>query len=516
MARTFRKTRKGAPMSRGAAGMSACATILFMATTLAFGASDMRVVDAVKSHDAEALRSLVRDHADVNAPEPDGTTALHWAAHANEIETVETLLRAGANAKIANRYGVTPLSEAATNGSAALVEALLKAGADPNTLTTERGETVLMTASRAGNAAAAKVLLDRGADANAKEAFRGQTALMWAAAENHADVVKLLLAHGADAKVHSSDRDTTPPKLMAGTPAAPISRGGLTALVFAARQGSIDAAKALLDGGADINEGDADGHTPLLIAILNNHDDLAQVLIDKGADVNMADKDGRAPLFTAVEQHDVDWSDRPFVKETDRLSSFDIIKSLIEHKATVNAQLTAAPIIKKAAQDNADRTIAAGGTAFMRAARSGDVEVMQYLLDHGADPKLSNKDGANALMLAAGLGYTDANRSTEPEALAAVKMCLGLGFEVNAATDKGETAMHGAARRGADSIIQYLAEKGANISAANKQGLTPFDLAMGKGGGAAGRQPPKEKTAALIKKLGGSEGVEVTQIAKAE
>lgn len=479
-------------------------------------AADTRVVDAVKGHDAEALRSLVKEHADADAPEPDGTTALEWAAHENDLQMVEILLRAGASAKTANRYGVTPLSEAATYGSAPLVEALLKAGADPNTLTTGRGETVLMTASRAGNADAVKALLEHGADVNAKESFRGQTALMWAAAENHADVVKLLISHGADPKVHSSDRDTTPPKLMAGTPAAPISRGGLTALVFAARQGSIDAAEALLEGGADIDEGDADGHTPLLISILNNHDDLAQILIGKGANVNAADKDGRTPLFTAVDQHDIDWSDRPFVKETDKLSSFDIIKSLVEHGAKVNAQLTSASIIKKAAQDTPDRTISTGGTAFMRAARSGDVEVMQYLLDHGADPKLTNKDGANALMLAAGLGYTDANRSTEPEALAAVKMCMGLGFDVNAATDKGETAMHGAAKRGADSIIQYLAEKGANVNAANKQGLTPFDIAMGKGGGAAGRQPPKEKTAELIKKLGGSEGNEVTQIAKAE
>lgn len=481
-----------------------------------FASIDTRVVDAVKSHNPEAVRSLVKEHADVNAPEPDGTTALHWAAHANDLDSVEILLRAGANPKTANRYGVTPLSEAATYGKAALVEALLKAGADPNTLTTERGETVLMTASRAGNADAVRVLLDHGADPNAKESFRGQTALMWAAAENHADVVKLLLAKGADPKVRSSDRDTTPPKLMAGTPAAPISKGGLTALVFAARQGSIEAAKVLLESGADINQADADGHTPLIIAILNNHDDLAQMLIDRGADVNAPDKDGRTPLFTAVDQHDVDWSDRPFVKELDKLSSLDIIKSLVDHKANVNAQLTAAPVIKKAAQDNADRTIAAGGTAFMRAARSGDVEVMQYLLDHGADPKLSNKDGANALMLAAGLGYTDANRSTEPQALDAVKLCVTLGFDVNAATDKGETALHGAARRGADTIIQYLAGQGAKINAANKQGLTPFDLAMGKGGGAAARQPPKEKTAALIEKLGGTPGVEVTQVARAE
>jgi len=479
-------------------------------------AADTRLVDAVKNHDKEAVRALLKEHADVNAPQEDGTSALQWAAHNNDLESTQMLLKAGADAKAASRYGVTPLSEAATHGSGALVEALLKAGADVNTFTTEKGETVLMTASRAGNVEAVKALLEQGADANAKERFRGQTALMWAAAENHPEVIRLLIAHGADAKVRSSDRDTTPPKLMAGTPAAPISRGGLTALVFAARQGSMEAAKALLDAGADINQGDADGNNPLLIAILNNHDELAMMLIDRGADVNAVNKDGRSPIFAAVDAHDVDWSDRPLVKEADKVSSLDVIRALIDHKANVNAQLTAVSIIKKAAQDNADRTLGVGATAFMRAARSGDVEVMKLLLDYGADTKLATKDGVTALSVAAGLGYTDANRGTEPQALEAVKLCFSLGLDVNAATDKGETAMHGAAGRGANSIIQYLADKGGKINASNKRGLTPYDLAMGKGGGAAGRQPPKEATAALIEKLGGSAGQEVVAVAKGE
>src|SRR3984957_90659 len=492
--------------------------LLILAALSAVGmlATDTRLVDAVKNHDKDAVRVLLKEHVDVNMPEADGTSALHWAAHSNDLETTQLLLRAGANAKATSRYGVTPLSEAASYGGAALVEALLKAGADANTLTTEKGETVLMTASRAGNAGAVKVLLEHGADANAKESFRGQTSLMWAAAENHPEVLKLLIAHGADPKIRSSDRDTTPPKLRAGTPAAPISKGGLTALIFAARQGSIESARTLIEAGADINQGDADGNNPLLIAVLNNHDELALILIEKGADVNAANKDGRSPLFAAVDAHDVDWSDRPLVKETDKVSSLDVIKSLIDHKANVNVQLTAVSVIKKAAQDNADRTLGIGATPFMRAARSGDVEVMRLLLDHGADPKLASKDGVTALTIAAGLGYTDANRGTEPQALEAVKLCVSLGLDVNAATDKGETALHGAARRGANTIIQYLVDNGGKIGAANKQGLTPFDLAMGKGGGAAGRQPPKEQTAALIQKLGGTAGVEITQVAKAE
>jgi len=478
--------------------------------------TDTRLVDAVRNHDKEAVRSLLKAHADVNMPEADGTSALHWAAHSNDLETAQLLLRAGANAKTASRYGVTPLSEAATYGSGELVEALLKAGADVNTLTTERGETVLMTASRAGNTAAVKVLLVHGADANAKESFRGQTSLMWAAAENHPDIVKLLVAHGADPKLRSNDRDTTPPKLMAGTPAAPISRGGLTALVFAARQGSIESSKALIDAGAGINDGDADGNNPLLIAILNNHDELAQMLIERGADVNAVNKDGRSPLFTAVDAHDVDWSDRPLVKETDKVSSMDVIKSLLDHKANVNVQLTAVSIIKKAAQDSADRTLGVGATSFMRAARSGDVEVMKLLLDHGADPKLANKDGVTALSVAAGMGYTDSNRGTEPQALDAVKLCVSLGLDVNAGTDKGETPLHGASRRGANTIIQYLADNGAKINAGNKQGITPLDIAMGKGapGGAPGL--PKDQTMALIKQLGGTPGKEVKEIATAE
>ncbi len=474
------------------------------------------LVDAAKNQDFESVRALLKQHVDVNAPEADGTTALHWAAHWGNLETVDALLREGANATALNRYGATPLSEAVRIGGAPLIESLLKAGADPNTFTTAQAETVLMKASREGNVEAVKVLLDHGAEVNAKENFRGQTALMWAAAEGHADIVSMLAAHGAELNLRSYDRDTALPKMAAGTPAAPIARGGLTALLFAARQGEMESVKALLDAKADINAVDSDGNNALTLAILNTHYDLTQMLIDRGADPNAAAKNGRTALYSAVEMHDVDWSPRPAHKETDKTTSMDIIKSLIDHKANVNAQLTAPAPIEKHAQDMGDKSMGAGTTPFTRAARSADVELMHYLLNHGADPKLVGKDNQTALMVASGVAWNDHIKGTEAEALEAVKLCVSLGLDVNAATDKGETALHGAAHRGSDLIAKYLIDNGANVKARNKRGFTALDLAMGKGGYNGGPGPVHETTAAIIRQAGGENGQEIKETAKAE
>jgi uncharacterized protein len=474
------------------------------------------LVDAVKNQDAEAVRTLLKQHVDVNAPEADGTTALHWAAHWGDLETVDALLREGANPTALNRYGATPLSEAVRIGGGPLIEKLLKAGADPNTLTTAQAETVLMKASREGNLEAVKVLVAHDADVNAKENFRGQTALMWAAAEGHAEIVSLLAMHGAELNVRSYDRDTSLPKMAAGTPAAPIARGGLTALLFAARQGQIDSVKALLAAKADINALDSDGNNALTLAILNTHYDLTQLLIERGADVNIAAKNGRTALYSAVEMHDVDWSPRPAHKETDQATSMDVIHALLDHKANVNAQLTAPAPIEKHAQDMGDKTMGAGTTPFTRAARSADVELMHLLLDKGADPKLVGKDNQTALMVASGVAWTDHIKGTEAQALEAVKLCVSLGLDVNAATDKGETALHGAAHRGADSIAKFLVEKGANVNAHNKRGFTPLDLAMGKGGYNGAPGPVYEKIAAIIREAGGQPGQEIKETAKAE
>jgi len=495
-----------------------CVAALLSAAGYAATSGTPSLAEAAKNQDRDGVRTLLKQGGvDVNRAEPDGTTALDWVAHWNDAELADLLLHAGADVRASNRYGVTPLSEAVAAGSRALVESLLKAGADPNTPVGTLGETVLMTAARTGNVEAVKALLEHGADVDAREGFRGQTALMWAAAEGHPEVIRVLAGHGADLNVRSFDRDTTPPKLMAGTPAAPISRGGLTALLFAARQGQIEAAKALLDAKTDVNQVDSDGNNGLILALLNHHYDLAQLLLDRSADPNLANtRDGRTALYTAVEVHDADWSPRPARRETDKLTSFDLIRALLDRGAKVNVTLTAAAPIVKLAQDTGDRTLAAGATPFMRAARSADVEAMHLLLEKGADPNLANKDGLNALMLAAGNGWSDKIRGTEAQALEAVRLCVELGLDVNAATDKGDTALHGAAGRGADTIAKFLVDKGASVNAANKRGLTPLDIAMGKGGPPGSPRDAHESTAALLKKLGGTPGKEVKQTAEAK
>ncbi len=491
-------------------------TALLSVAAYAATAGNTVLVDAVKNQDADAVRTLLKQHVDVNAPEADGTTALHWAAHWGDLETVDALLKEGANISALNRYGATPISEAVRIGSEELINKLLQAGADPNTLVTSQAETVLMKAARDGNLGAVKALIEHGADVNAKENFRGQTALMWAAAEGHPDMVKMLAAHGAELDLRSYDRDTTIPKMAAGSPAAPIARGGLTALLFAVRQGETETVKTLLDAKADINAVDSDGNNALVLAILNTHYDLAKYLIERGEDVNIAAKNGRTALYSAVEMHDMDWSPRPVHKEVDQATSMDIIRALIDHKANVNAQLTAPAPVQKHAQDLGDKDTGAGTTPFTRAARSADLELMHVLLDHGADPKLVGKDNKTALLMAAGVNWNDHIRGTDAEALEAVKLCVSLGLDVNAVSEKGDTALHGAAHRGADAIANFLIEKGADVNAHNKRGFTPLDLAMGKGGYMGAMGPVHENIAEMLLLAGGQEGKEIKEVAKAE
>jgi uncharacterized protein len=468
-------------------------------------AATLSAADAAQNQNRDALRALISQHANLNEQQADGTTALQWAAHWNDVDSVKLLLAAGANPKLANRYGVTPLSEAAAQGNAAIIEALLRAGADANSLTTPDGETVLMTAARSGNLESVKALLDHGANVNAKENYRGQTALMWAAAERHPAVVKLLLEHGADWKILSVSRETAIPKLSAASSVTPFARGGLTALHFAAREGDVETGRVMLDAGVDVNIVDADNTTPLVVSILNKHYTFAKYLLDHGADPNILDAHGRAALYALLDMRNQDYSALPSRKENDPLPSLDLMQALLDRHANPNTQLTK-NLPGRSGMDSGDITLDQGATPLMRAARSGDHAALRILLDHGADPKLTTKDGNTAFLFAAGVGYRDKNtRGSESDALEGLKALRALGLDLNQVNAKGETALHGAAGRGADTIVKYLIDQGAQLNAPTERGLTPLDYAMGKN--VLGQLPvPHDSTVELLRKLGAEEG----------
>jgi ankyrin repeat protein len=473
---------------------SLCATFAVLAVS-AFAAPN-GLTDAVKNQDGAALRSLLKQKVDVNAADPDGMTPLIWAAHNDDLDAVKLLLAAGANAKAANRYDITALSEAANAGNGAMIELLVKAGADVNAPFGE-GETPLMTASRTGSVAGVKALLAAGAKVNATDKYRGQTALMWAVSENHADVAKLLIAAGADVNVRSTLYDFSFRKVAAGGTQAVYSRGGLTALLLAARQGATESAKVLLDAGADINLTEQDyGFTPLLEAIYNDHYDFAAFLVDRKASL----KEGA--LFLAVEMRNLDYQgNRPRKAVTDKLDELGFINYLLEHGADPNGVMTVR-IPPRASQNAA--IVPHGNTPFLRAARSADLETMKLLIAHGADPNKASEDHNTPIIAAgAGMGIRFQGGEDKPEAdfVECMKLLVASGADVNAANDRGDTAMHGAASRGADTIVQFLADHGAKMNVKNKQNRTPYDVAMGIGGvnNTGGIAHPT--TGALIKRL---------------
>ena len=456
-----------------------------------FGGDEPKLVEAVKAGNHDAIRVLLRRPAAVNTPEADGTTALHWAVRADDLEIVQWLLRAGANARASNRYGVTPLSLAALNGDAVIVEALLKAGADPEARLAE-DQTVLMAAARSGNADVLKVLLAHGANVNAKERVLGETALMWAALENHPDTIKLLVEHGADINAHSDV--TTFPKFKFGdgivARATSLPRGDWTPLMYAARQGAVDAARALADAGADLNLADPNGTDALVLAIINAHFDLARLLVDKGADPNVAEVTGMAALYAAVDMHTLaETVGRPNPKPHDALDSPDIVKALLAHGAKPNARLKS-PILDRIHNDgNSDPTLGDGATPLMRAAKQADVAVMRLLLDNGADVNLATQKGMTPLMFAASRagGFRgSASQGSEQNAVNAIALCVERGAQINAADESGQTALHLAAASAEESVVRLLAAHGANLFAKDQQGRTPLDAALA-GGGRGGR-----------------------------
>jgi ankyrin repeat protein len=461
------------------------------------------LIAAAKRGERDVVRSLVSRRADVNVREADGTTALHWAVRADDRETVALLIRAGADVRAANQYGITPLWQAAVNGNAAVIEALLAAGADPNAALPS-GETPLLVAAHTGKVDAVKALVARGADIHAKENLFGQTALMLAAAENHADVARLLIEVGADVKARSTENKSKPFAL-----SNPF-RGGFTPLHFAARHGSIDAARVLLAQGAELNAREPEGISPLLLAIFNGHYDFAAILIERGADVNLADESGRTPLYQAIDMRRLEFiAGRPAPEWTDKLDTLDMVKLLLARGADPNAKLTKRQPARKAASPT-DAWLIEGTTPFLKAAKNADVPVLRVLLEHGADPYAeAPRLRASALMFAAGVGWRELSSiAPEKEALEAVRLLWELGgYKIDAVTSNtGQTALHGAASRGAVSIIEYLAAQGADLYVKDKREMTALDeagpVAEGGSGGSGGvKHPARPEAQALLQRL---------------
>ncbi len=433
------------------------------AAGLAAAGGDERLVEAVKSRDGEAARALVSQRVDVNAPEADGATPLHWAAHWDDLQTADALLAAGAHVDAANDYGVAPLALAATNGSLAMVERLLGAGADPNA-PDENGATPLMFAARTGRVEVVGALLAGGADVDARDAAHGQTASMWAASAGHAEVLRRLLDAGADVQARSA--------------------GGYTPLLFAVRENRTAAVRLLLARGADVDAVAADGTTPLVVAVFLGHWPLAHRLLAHGADPD-ADGAGFAPLHWAAGV----WETALTTTEAGGTAGWaryasrgpgklELVEALLAHGADPNIRLRRNPPTHGFLGFR--RMAMAGATPFIVAARAADVEVMRTLVAAGADPLLTTDDETTALVAAAGYAYAiGADIHAERQALEAARLIIAAGVDVNGANTVGETALHAAAYTGWDRIAELLLDNGADVDAENIVGWTPLAIASG-------------------------------------
>jgi ankyrin repeat protein len=436
------------------------------------------LADAVRSQDGPRVQALLSRHADVNTASDDGSTPLLWAAHWDDVAVAEALIRAGADPNAANDFGMTPLSRACTNGSAPLVELLLTAGARPNTAIAT-GETPLMTCASSGASTAVKMLLAHGAEVDAIEPSQRQTALMWAAAERHADVVSLLVEARADVRART--------------------KNGFTALHFAAREGDIEIVTRLLAAGVDVNirsrpdapdkgRGAAyqstlsEGSTPLLVATVRGQVPVALYLLERGADPNAGDA-GFTPLHWAAGTWEGGVSNpvygfsEPMSGIPDRQAKLQLVRALLERGANPNGRMTKRPPTFVGGYDDAP-----GATPFLLASAAADVDMMRILLAAGADPKLVTDTKTNAVMAASGLNrLIGESPITEPQALATVKFLIELGADGRGATTNGENALFGAAYRGWNTLLALLIEKGADVNAVSKAGVTPWLAASGYG-----------------------------------
>ena len=461
-------------------------------------AADTRLADAVEARQKDTVRSLIAQKADVNAAQSDGTTALHWAVREDDAEMVDLLMRAGANVKVANRFGATPLSLAATNGNGGIVEKLLAGGDDPNAVVSVTGDTAFMIAARTGKTDAIESFLKHGADVN-KTNSDGQTALMWAASAKNAAAVQLLIDHQAD--VNAKTHTAPPPKPLDTIFLRALSgrRYDRTAVCGAAERRGIGEDPARC--GANINLGAADGTTPVLVAVLNGHYALASFLLEHRANPNLADGKGRAALYAAVDLRNLEWSTRPAPPEKDAMTELELIDALIAHGADLNQRLTKKVPLRGQPSFDGRWANMIGATPFWRAAQSDDVTVMKLLKDKGADPNIAATYHTTALMVAAGVGWSDGqSHGNQAEAPEAINLCMQWGGDVNAKNDVGYTALHGAAFRGANDVVKLLVEKGARMDVKNQEGKLPVNMAEGMHIGPGGWVEHLD-TAALLHKL---------------
>ena len=453
------------------------------------------VAEAAKNQQKAAVQALLKQKADVNAPDVEGMTALMWAVHWNDLEMTQMLLKAGADPKLKSTFDDNALYEACLNGNAAIVEALLKAGADANTVRGE-GETALMTASRTGNLDTVKALLAHGANVNAKEPWREETALMWATAEDHPEVVKALIAAGADVNAKSILWQWPGArKLRGGDLAVVLPDGGLTPLMFAARQGALEPARSLIEAGADLNYKEPQGYDPLLLSIYNGHYELASMLVDKGAKVD------NGALWMAIETRNMDKSDKhPAPGDYGKVKSMDMIKMLLAKGAPVDGGLKPR-LPQRAIMEGGGPAV---GSPLYRATKSTDVTAMRLLLEHGADPKYKlARDSSTLIMAAAGQGFNKESGvgGEQKDAIEAIKMLMERGVDVNAANDQGQTALHFAALTGREKVIEFLYENGAKLDVKDKRGRTPYDVATGVGNGGNAEAVPEPEALEMIQKL---------------